>query len=220
MRLTQENLTELIADFIPEGRIEKTRLSQCPEICLYLLHPDYHKCRLTREQGTRLMAEPMFWPFCWASGQAIARYVLDNPEMVRDKCVLDFGCGSGVAGIAAAKAGAKKVWACDLDPLAIQAAASNCRLNGVCVELIEDWMNCTDDPDLILAADILYDRSNLSFLNQFTARAPQVLVADSRVRHFNFPQYRRINQLYSETIPDLDESDAFGCVNVYFAERP
>ena len=74
-----------------------------------------------------------FWAFCWASGQLLARYVLDHPELVRGRRVLDFGCGSGVVAIAAALAGAESAVACDCDPLALEAARANAALNGVAV---------------------------------------------------------------------------------------
>src|SRR5262245_45925946 len=59
-----------------------------------------------------------FWCVPWAGGQALARYLLDHPEEVRDRRVLDFACGGGIVAIAAAKAGAHVVVAVDIDPLA------------------------------------------------------------------------------------------------------
>jgi predicted nicotinamide N-methyase len=76
---------------------------------------------------------PPFWLFVWAGGQALARYVLDHPEIVRDRTVLDVACGSGVAAIAAARAGAAQVTALDVDPLAVAAAARNAEANRLTV---------------------------------------------------------------------------------------
>lgn len=218
--MMEKNLTKIISDFLPGGIVETTVLPQCDEISLYLLNPDYPKIELSMEQGLRLMEEPMFWIFCWASGQAMARYIIDNPQLIEGKRVLDFGCGSGVAAIAAAKAGAAKVWACDMDPCAVHATALNCQLNSVPVEIIEDWETCPEALDIILVSDVLYDRENLPLLDQFIARAPEVLVADSRVKHFNAPFYRKISELDSFTIPDLDEPAEFGHVNIYYANCP
>lgn len=215
----QKQLTNKISRILPGGRLEITRLPQCPEISLYLLNPEYPESLLSWEYGVRLMEEPMFWLFCWASGQALARYLLDNPQMVRGKRVLDFGCGSGVAAIAAAKAGARRVWACDLDPLAIRVSALNCRLNSVSVEVLEDWQDCRAEPDVILASDVLYDRENMVFLEKFIERSPEVLIADSRVKRFDSPCYRKIAVSESFTVPDLSEAPEFGKVSFYYASR-
>src|SRR5262245_55521707 len=74
---------------------------------------------------------PPYWAFAWPGGQALARYILDNPSEVRDRSVLDFGAGSGLVAIAAAKAGASCVVAAELDPLALAAIDMNSRANGV-----------------------------------------------------------------------------------------
>ena len=72
---------------------------------------------------------PPFWAFPWAGGQALARYVLDHPEIVRGRRVLDAASGSGLVAIAAAKAGAASVTACDVDPNAVAAIGINARAN-------------------------------------------------------------------------------------------
>jgi predicted nicotinamide N-methyase len=217
--MIEENFMKIISDFLPKGRVEPTVLPQCDEISLYLLNPEYLQVELSKEQGARLMAEPMFWVFCWASGHAMARYIMDNQQIIRGKRVMDFGCGSGVAAIAAAKAGAAKIWACDIDSCALQVAALNCQLNSVSVEVIKDWETCTAEVDMILAADVLYDSENLPLLDQFVARAPEVLVADSRVKQLNAPFYRKIAELESVTVPDLGEPAEFGHVNMYYAHK-
>lgn len=197
-----------------------TALPQCKEISLCLLTPDYPESRLSRAQSARLLKEPMFWVFCWASGQALARFIIDHPHWVKGKRVLDFGCGSGVAAIAAAKSGAQKVWACDLDPCAIDATLLNSQVNSVWVDVISDWETLTEKPDIILAADVLYDKNNLPLLEKFTLRSPEVLVADSRVEHFNVPNYKKIAEHQSFTVPDLGEEPEFGQVNIYYAKIP
>ena len=99
--------------------------------------------------------------------------------------MLDFGAGSGVAGIAAAKAGALEVLACDLDPLAIAACRANAELNDVQLNYSTDFFAEADRFDLILVADVLYDRANLPLLDQFLSRGREALVADSRVQGFS-----------------------------------
>ena len=207
--------------FLPGAHLEATVLPQCKEISLYLLNQEYLQQKLNDKQFQlqRLMKEPMFWGFCWASGQAMVRFLLNHPEWVAGKRVLDFGCGSGVVAIAAAKAGAAKVWASDIDPLATQASVMNCQLNSVSVEVIGDWAACTESLDLILVADILYDNANLAYLDRFLKRAPEVLVADSRVKKFDHPPYRQIERIRSFTIPDLAEPAELGCVGLYHAKK-
>lgn len=218
--MIKEHLTKTIGDYLPGGRLVPTMLPQCDAISLYLLNSDFHNRGFSMAQTARLLDEPMFWVFCWASGQAMARHIMENPELVEGKRVLDFGCGSGVAAIAAAKAGAAAVWACDLDPCAIDATRLNAQLNSVSIQVIRDWETCKESWDMILVADVLYDRKNFPLLEQFTARSREVLVADSRVANFNAPFYRKTAELNSFTIPDLGEPEEFGRVNMYYASLP
>lgn len=217
--MIEESLTQIVSDMLPGGRIEATVLPQCNDISLYLLNPKCTEGKLSGEQSRHLLEEPMYWMFCWASGQAMACYVLHHPKLIAGKQVLDFGCGSGVAAIAAAKAGAARVWACDCDPWARRATALNCQLNAVSIEVIKDWKTCAAHLDMILVADVLYDSRNLSLLDQFIAQVPEVLVADSRVKQLEVPFYRKISQIDSFTVPDLNEPAEFGRVGVYYAKR-
>jgi predicted nicotinamide N-methyase len=138
---------------------------------------------------------------------------------VRGQRVLDFGAGSGVAAIAAAKAGALEVVACDLDPLALAACRANATLNQVELGYSADFFQEADRFDLILAADVLYDRANLPLLDQFLSRGRQALVADSRVRDFQHPLYRRLGLMEAGTRPDLAEPAEFRRVSLYHAQR-
>ncbi|CAD5108911.1 class I SAM-dependent methyltransferase [Zestomonas carbonaria] len=171
------------------------------------------------EETRRILEEPPYWCFCWASGLALARWLADRPEWVRGKRVLDFGAGSGVAAIAAAKAGAAETVACDLDPLALDACRANAELNGVTLDYSADFFAEADRFDLIIVADVLYDRANLPLLDQFLSRGREALVADSRVRDFQHPLYRRLDMLDACTWPDLAEPDEFRRVSLYHARR-
>jgi predicted nicotinamide N-methyase len=127
----------------------------------------------TPDEIRRVMDEPPYWCFCWASGLVLARWLAEHPQWVRGKTVLDFGAGSGVAAIAAARAGAAEVVACDLDPLALQASRANAALNGVALEVSADFFAEADRFDVILVADVLYDRANLPLLDAFLTRGRQ-----------------------------------------------
>lgn len=171
------------------------------------------------EETRRILEEPPYWCFCWASGLVLARWLAERPQWVRGKRVLDFGAGSGVAAIAAAKAGAAEVVACDLDPLALAACRANAALNGVELRYSQDFFAEADRYELIIVADVLYDRANLPLLDHFLSRGREALVADSRVRNFAHPLYRRLDVLDACTWPDLAEPAEFRQVSLYHAAR-
>lgn len=202
---------------LPGARLEATPLPLVPEMCLWLINADYPVGPLPGDVARQLMEAPPYWAFCWGSGAVLARWVLDHPEVVRGRTVLDFGAGSGVVAVAAALAGARRSIACDLDGRALVAARANARLNGVEVALADDFAAVAGHVDLLVAADVLYDRDNLPFLARFRQRAPRVLVADSRVRDFAEPGYTRLWRCDCVAAPDLGESDWVRQVTVYGA---
>ena len=164
-------------------------------IKLWLIDPANMDRCFSPEETRLILEEPPYWSFCWASGLVLARWLAEHSEWVRGKRVLDFGAGSGVAAIAAAKAGALEVVACDLDPLAIAACQANAALNDVQLSYCADFFAEADRFDLIIVADVLYDRANLPLLDQFLSRGREALVADSRVRDFQHPLYQRLGIL-------------------------
>jgi predicted nicotinamide N-methyase len=189
------------------------------DLKLWLIDANNMDRAFSPEETRRILEDPPYWSFCWASGLALARFLAEQPHWVAGKRVLDFGAGSGVAGIAAMKAGALEVVACDLDPLAIEACRANAELNGVTLEYSGDFFAEDDRFDLILVADVLYDRANLPLLDQFLSRGKQVLVADSRVRDFQHPLYERLGIMEALTLPDLAEPWEFRRVSLYHATR-
>jgi len=107
-----------------------------------------------RESGT----EPPFWAFAWPGGQALARHILDHPESVAGKRVLDFAAGCGIAAIAAARAGAALVEAAEIDALAAAAIALNATANGVAVAATaEDMVGAACRWDVIMCGDVCYE---------------------------------------------------------------
>lgn len=214
----ESTLTGCLQRVLPAARAERCVLPDVPELALWLLNADFSNAALSRDEMAAVLEYPAYWAFCWASGQVLARWVLDNPDAVAGRVVLDFGCGSAVAGIAAARAGAARVLVCDLDPDALLASARNAELNGVELALFDDFAAITEPIDLILVADVLYDRANLPWLPRFLERAERVLVADSRIKHFDVPGYRHLQRVRSSTCPDLDEFDEFRDVNLYLGE--
>lgn len=131
-----------------------------PEIRLHLADEAHDLWHRTEEELGQIGLPPPFWAFAWAGGQGLARYVLDNPELVAGKRVLDFASGSGLVGIAAKLAGARQVLCVDVDPYACAAATLNADLNSVRIEPVKAQITGqTPDADLILAGDVFYDRA-------------------------------------------------------------
>ncbi len=128
---------------------------------------------------------PPFWAFAWAGGQALARYLLDRPDLVAGRRALDFASGSGLVAIAAARAGATHVAASDLDAFAIHAIGLNALANGVgdaVAPVPADLIGTVPDADLILAADVFYERDLAAavtgWLTDLEARGRTVLIGD------------------------------------------
>lgn len=211
-----QRLNTLIHSMLADAFVSPQVLPQCPEVSLYLVDPKTMERPFTLDEIRSIWEHTAYWAFCWASGQVLAKYILENPQWVKGKTVLDFGTGSGVVAIAAMKAGAKRVIACDIDQDALISCEENAKLNHVEFELSDDLFAINDKSiDLLIAADVLYDRENLSFLDTFFDYAPEVLLADSRIKDFSHPSYSFMDKIESFTVPDLDELDEFRWVNLY-----
>jgi predicted nicotinamide N-methyase len=130
-----------------------------PEIELHLATEIVPIWQATEEELADMGLPPPYWAFAWAGGQALARHILDTPEIVAGKTVLDFASGSGLVAIAAMKAGAAHAIAADIDPYAEAAAILNAELNGVAVEAVSEDLIGTAGPwDVVLAGDICYEQ--------------------------------------------------------------
>ena len=157
--------------------------SYVPEVRLHLADDAVSLWQLTEEQLGELGLPPPFWAFAWAGGQALARYVLDNAEIVRGKSVLDAASGSGLVAIAAMRAGAASALAADIDRFAGDAARLNAVLNGVALETTDaDLIGAPVDQDVILVGDLFYDRDLaprvIDWLVALRAAGKSVLIGD------------------------------------------
>lgn len=209
-------LQDALQQVLPQATLVATPLPGSP-LQLWLIDPHNMERAFDSQETARILENPPYWCFCWASGLALAQWLLEHPHWVAGKRVLDFGSGSGVVAIAAAKAGAQQVLACDMDPLALLACQANAELNQVELSLSPSLDERDGVFDLVIVADVLYDRSNLPLLDLFVRKAPQVLVADSRIRDFDHPRYSRLTQLQASTWPDLAEPEEFRRVSLYQA---
>jgi predicted nicotinamide N-methyase len=155
-----------------------------PEIALHLATQVTPIWQATEESLARFGTPPPFWAFAWAGGQALARYLLDHPETVAGREVLDIGSGSGIVAIAAAKAGAAHVVAAEIDPFAAAAIALNAPLNGVTVRVeTRDLLDrAAAGWGVALAGDICYEEPMASramaLLRRISARGRLALLGD------------------------------------------
>ena len=196
---------------IPEIIRTGTRLAPVPlvpEIQLHQAGDPISLWQRTEETAGQAGLDPPFWAFAWAGGQALARYLLDNPETARGRRVIDMASGSGLVAIAAAMAGAAAVTAYDIDPLAAEAIRVNSAANGVIVQAVcADVLDRDDVPapgtDLVLVADAFYERDlaaqAMRFLERACARGAEVLAGD--LGRAYLPR-ARLRPLASYDVPD------------------
>jgi len=175
-----------------------------PQIVIHTATPESGLRRLTGGRNP-------YWAWCWAGGLALARHMLANPALVASRRVLDLGAGSGLVGIAAAKAGAARVLAVDIDADAATAAGLNARANGVALEAF--CADMLDGPppavDVVLVGDLFYDRQTaartLHFMDRCLEAGARVLVGDPRRA---FLPLERLDLIADYPARDFGESGA------------
>jgi predicted nicotinamide N-methyase len=184
--------------------LEQAVVPLCPELTLWLLSGAVDLDTACAELAA--LEHPPYWAFCWVGGQALARYLLDHPHEVLGRRVVDFGCGSGIAGIAAARAGAHSVIAVDMAAGALRAAAANAELNGVAIELASE---IPPDWDVLLGGDVLYDASARERVAQHVGKGRRILVSDpERADNHRIDALCRlecvVDRIEGRTYPDVD----------------
>ena len=154
-----------------------------PEIKLHLATEITPIWEATEASLTRMNLPPPYWAFAWAGGQALTRFLIDHPDWVKGKRVLDFAAGSGLSAIGAAKAGAASVQAAEIDDYAIAAIALNARVNDVAIELLrEDLVGVEPRWDVVLAGDVCYERPMaervIAWFRALAGRGVAILMGD------------------------------------------
>jgi len=194
--------------------LENTRLQRpphAPELILYLADEVTPLWRLTEEELGRIGLPPPFWAFAWAGGQAVARYLLDNPAETAGKRVVDFATGSGLVAIAAMKAGAAQVLASDIDGFCEAAVALNAAANGVSVRFTDRDLLDAPAPraDLITAGDICYEQPLaarvLAWLRASHDEGSRVLIGDPGRSYFPKEGLVRLADYQVETTRELED---------------
>ncbi|MGH6997701.1 MAG: class I SAM-dependent methyltransferase, partial [Phenylobacterium sp.] len=203
-----------------EGRrafiLENTRIQpppHTPELNLHLADEVTPIWRLTEEALAEIGLPPPFWAFAWAGGQALARYILDRPDEVAGKRVVDFASGSGIVGIAAMRAGAGHVLATDIDPFCGAALAVNGELNGVRIDFTDqNLLEATPpDVDVILAGDICYEKplatQVMDWLAAAHVRGTRVLIGDPGRSYFPRVGLEKLAEYEVPTTRELEDRE-------------
>ncbi len=183
-----------------------------PEVRLHLATEVVPLWRKTEEELAQKGVPPPYWAFAWAGGQALARYVLDNPELVAGKSVLDFGSGSGLVGIAAARSGAPAVLAADIDAFAAAAIALNAKANDVDIAVTtEDVIGTTGGWQAILVGDMCYERPLaerlLAWLRERADAGALVLLGDPGRSYFPEAGVEKLATYRVQTSRDLEDRE-------------
>ena len=195
--------------------VENTRLQappHAPELVLHLADEITPIWRLTEEELDRIGLPPPFWAFAWAGGQALARYILDNPRIVAGKRVIDFASGSGIVAIAAMRAGAASVLAADIDVFCEAAISLNAAANGVALDFTD--VNLLDAPppteaQVILAGDICYENplatQVLAWLAAARDAGATVLIGDPGRTYFPKDGLTKLAEYQVQTTRELED---------------
>jgi predicted nicotinamide N-methyase len=180
-----------------------------PEIRLYLATEVVPLWRKTEEELEAEGVPPPYWAFAWAGGQALARYVLDNPDIVRGRSVLDFGSGSGLVAIAAKKAGAARVLAADIDAFAAAAITLNAQANDAAIEITrDDVIGRADSWCVILIGDMCYERPLAErLLDWLRAKDALVLLGDPGRSYFPKSGVEKLATFRVQTTRELEDRE-------------
>jgi len=180
-----------------------------PEIELHLAAEVVPLWRRTEEELAAIGVPPPYWAFAWAGGQALARYVLDNPQTVKGRKVLDIGSGSGLVGIAAAKAGAAGVLAADIDSVACAAIRLNAAANDRSLAVTaDDLIGTREDWDVILVGDLFYERPLAERLLEWLhGLKAEVLLGDPGRNYFPRQGVNELARYQVPTTRDLEDRE-------------
>jgi predicted nicotinamide N-methyase len=183
-----------------------------PEIRLWLADEAAPLWKKTEEELGAMGLPPPFWAFAWAGGQALARYLLDNPAVVAGRRTLDFASGSGLVAIAAASSGAAPVEASDIDAFAVAAIEANAAANGVSVAgRLENLIGVDEGWEVVLAGDVAYEKdlaeAAAEWLMRLTRRAATVLIGDPRRAYLPLDRLECVIEYRVPVTRELEDSE-------------
>ena len=183
-----------------------------PELKLHLAYEALPLWEKTEEELGQIGLPPPFWAFAWAGGQALARYVLDHPETVAGRSVLDFAAGSGLLAIAAMKAGAAAVLASEIDAIALAAMRMNAAANGVSLATTgEDLIGRDEGWDVVLVGDMFYEKPLADrlfpWLLALQQRGARILIGDPGRSYFPKEKLTRLATYEVPVTRALEDSE-------------
>ena len=184
-----------------------------PEIHLHLAQEAVPLWQKTEDELGEIGLPPPFWAFAWAGGQALARYVLDNPETVANKHVIDLASGSGLVAIAAMKAGADYVLAADIDSFAVAAIALNAKANKIAITTTSTDLLQSPPPviDTILVGDLFYEKSTAQSVFAWATRAKAqgtfVLIGDPGRSYLPKDKLTKLAEYNVPVTRDLEDAE-------------
>lgn len=184
-----------------------------PEVKLHLAHEAVPLWEKTEEELGEMGLAPPFWAFAWAGGQALARHILDHPDLVSGKTVLDLASGSGLVGIAAKLAGAGDVLAADIDGFAVVAMGLNTALNGIVLEITpEDLLQTAPQHrEVILVGDLFYEKDLASRVYDWLVLAEEqgstVLIGDPGRSYLPRARLEKIAEYKVAVTRDLEDAE-------------
>ncbi|MBR1216905.1 methyltransferase [Bradyrhizobium sp. U87765 SZCCT0131] len=220
-----ERITDPVAFIRANTRLRAVPL--VPEIALHVADEAVPLWTKTEDELGEAGLPPPFWAFAWAGGQALARYVLDHPDAVAGRDVLDLASGSGLVAIAAMKAGARSVCAADIDRFALAAVRLNAQANDVTISVGDGDVlaGATCSPvQTVLAGDIFYERDTaeraLAFLSGHAAAGATVLIGDPGRSYLPRDRLRRLADYHVPVTRELEDTEIKHTAVWTLAARP
>ncbi|MFN0219361.1 MAG: class I SAM-dependent methyltransferase [Hyphomicrobium sp.] len=210
-RLDRDNPDSVAAFICSNTRLLSPPLT--PEIVLHLAVESMPIWQKTEDDLGEMNVPPPYWAFAWAGGQALARYLLDNPATCRGKRVLDLGAGSGLTAIAAAKTVADHVLAADIDRIALAACRLNAAANSVAIAVVDDdqLLKAPGDADVIVIGDLFYERPLadrvLDYIDQAKKLGALVLIGDPQRSYFPRDRFEKLHEYTVPVTRDLEDAE-------------
>ena len=184
-----------------------------PEMLLHLAAESLPIWQKTEDELGEINLPPPYWAFAWAGGQAVARYLIDHPEICRGQSVLDLGSGSGISAIAAAKTGAHSVVAADIDKVALAACDLNARANAVDLKITGADL-LAEPPrgeDIVIIGDLFYERQLadrvVAYIAEAKACGSAVYIGDPQRSYFPEGRYTRLAEYQVPVTRELEDAE-------------
>lgn len=184
-----------------------------PELRLHLAEESLPIWQKTEAELGEMNVPPPYWAFAWAGGQALARYILDTPDKVRDRRVLDLGAGSGLTALAPILAGAQSALAADIDRLALIATRLNAAANGLTVATTGDDLlaHPPQTIDVVLVGDLFYERQLavkvLAYIDAARGMGAEILIGDPLRNYFPRGRFEKVAEYCVPVTRELEDSE-------------